>query len=297
MAGKPLPGHPGVTVYPAGEMPAHSYVLKNKDGSLFTDVDGNTYAGREPSLLDKAMPWIVGGMMGYGALSAAGVFSGSAAAGAGSAPGIGTVSTTAASSAAVPSVSGVMAAAPVAAPAAAAATGGIGTVATAALGGKDYLNAAIFGGQTIANLWGAKQSANASDRATAAQLQASREALDFLKQQWTTQQKQAEPFLTGQTPAAQALSRQSILPMPASVVARIGQPIAPPTMSSFGQPNALIGSGAASVVGSWQPVPATPPGRTVRMIAPDGVETFDVPAEQVNHWLSKQATLAPRAVV
>lgn len=61
MAGKPLPGHPGVTIYPPGEMPPGSYVVKNPDGSIFADADGNTYAGRYPNTIEKILPYAVAG--------------------------------------------------------------------------------------------------------------------------------------------------------------------------------------------------------------------------------------------
>lgn len=60
MAGTKLPGNPGVTVYPPGETPPGSYVVKNADGSVYTDPDGNTYAGRDQTTLEKLLPYLVG---------------------------------------------------------------------------------------------------------------------------------------------------------------------------------------------------------------------------------------------
>ena len=94
--------------------------------------------------------------------------------------------------------------------AAAAGGAGGGGAATAGkflgLGASDWLTAALFGGQTLANVWGTKQQVGATDRAAEAQLQANREALDFLKQQWETARADFQPWLNAETTAGNRLN-------------------------------------------------------------------------------------------
>lgn len=261
MAGKPLPGHPGVTVYPDGETPKGAYVVKNPDGSIFSDENGQTYAGQEAGFLTKALPYIVGGAMGYG-LVAPLIAGAGAAAGAGVAGGAGTAATVA------PAAIG-------------ATTAGGGTLAAL---GLNPISAAILGGSTLANLYGAHQAANASKAASAAQQAGAQKALDFNANLFGQQQQAFKPYQdTGQAAISQLgslLTNARPPSMPASVSRVVGG--AP-------QPSALAQINPSPLQG-----PSQAAGGLVTLKSPDG-EVGQVPAAQVQHWLSKGATLVQGA--
>lgn len=267
MAGKPLPGHPGVTVYPSGEMPKGSYVLKNPDGSIFQDANGQTYAGQEAGLLTKALPYVVGGMMGYGLVGP--LLSGAGGAAAGSGGAAATVATGSA--------------------AGGAAAGG-GTLAAL---GLNPISAAILGGSTLANLYGAHQAANASKQASAVQQAGAQKALDFNQMLFGQQQQAFAPYqATGQGAASQLgslLTGARPPSMPASVQKVIGSGQTPAAAQINPQP--LQGASMAQqnpAMGQAPPAAQPSQGALVTMRSPTG-ETGQVPAAQVQHWLSKGA--------
>ena len=159
--------------------------------------------------------------------------------------------------------------------AAAAGGAGGGGAATAGkflgLGASDWLTAALFGGQTLANVWGTKQQVGATDRAAEAQLQANREALDFLKQQWETARADFQPWLTTGTTATnklnESLTNMTAPGLPAKLrqrmeggydpqTGRLTPTPAPTTLSQFNQPGGGINlSKRPDNVSTTMPVP------------------------------------------
>ena len=139
------------------------------------------------------------------------------------------------------------------------------------LGTSDLLTAALFGGQTLANVWGTKQQVGATDRAAEAQLQANREALDFLKQQWETARADFQPWLTTGTTATnklnESLTNMTAPGLPAKLrqrmeggydpqTGRLTPTPAPTTLSQFNQPGGGINlSKRPDNVSTTMPVP------------------------------------------
>jgi len=86
-------------------------------------------------------------------------------------------------------------------PALAAGTGVIPPAASAGGAGfmglspRSWLDAAIFGGELFGDIWGTRQQVGASDRAAETQLQANREALAFLREQWDVARQDFAPYL------------------------------------------------------------------------------------------------------
>lgn len=117
----------------------------------------------------------VGAGLGVGAASAFGAFGATAAEAAGGATTAGTGATAAGTGATT--------------------AGTVATVAKAGFGARDWLDLALFGGSTIANIAGTRAANASSDRAAEAQLQASREALAFLKEQWAQDRADFAPYL------------------------------------------------------------------------------------------------------
>lgn len=110
------------------------------------------------------------------------------------------------------------------------------TVGGSALGlsSAAWLDLAIFGGSTVADIFSSRSAAKAADRGAQAQLQSNREALSLLREQWVQEVKDFAPYLaTGQ-----------------AAIAKIGQNLqsqAPPTLPSH------VSRGAVA------PAPVTPP--------------------------------------
>lgn len=144
------------------------------------------------------------------------------------------------------------------------------------LGASDWLSAALFGGQTLANVWGTKQQNKATDRAADAQLQANREALDFLKQQWETARADFQPYLNlGHAATGRLNDYVTTTPSP-TMPANLRQQMeggydpqtytprpnwtpparpAPTTLAQFNQPNVLDMTRGRDDVFTTQPVP------------------------------------------
>ena len=193
-------------------------------------------------------------------------------------------------------------------------TAAAGGSAMAALSARDWIDLALFGGKTIGDLYGAKKTAEASDRAADAQLTASREALAFLKEQWNKDEANFAPFLQVGHTAANRINTDlgaSVAPTRPASVSRVIGPGAPSTMASFGRRDvALPGTPAAQQgyggmadfatagarpVGSGQtPAAATAspvigqPMQFVKMQSPDG-EVAAVRAESVDKYLARGA--------
>ena len=201
-----------------------------------------------------------------------------------------------------------------------AAAGGVGMKAA------KWLDAAIFGGDLSGKILGAKQQANATDRAAEAQLQANREALAFLKQQWETARADFQPYLNlGHASAGRLNEYVTNTPSP-TMPANLRQQMeggydpqtytprsnwtppatttAPRSLAQFNQPGGVIDlSKQPDGVFTAQPVPkpqgsvasladfGRPPMMPPQMVlleAPTG-ERKAVPVNRVNAYLARGA--------
>ena len=225
------------------------------------------YTNKTPALQQAAWASLpIAAVSGAGALMSAygGPTAGAVTAGAGPAGGIPiayTAGATVPNAAALGTTVATTAAARAAA-AAAAARGGSSVVSTirnvaGKASARDWLNAAIFGTQTVADLYAASRQAGASTEAARIQAESAQKALDFLKEQWRTDQANFKPYLdlgsqaTGQLRTS--LAGTSAPPMPrlfTSDVAPMGTTFIgePRPMSSFGQPRTAPPDGASGPV-------------------------------------------------
>lgn len=132
---------------------------------------------------------------------------------------------------------------------------------------RDWLDLAMFGGNTVAGLWAANKQAGASDRAAELELEGYREGLAFLREQWEKYNKDYEPFLTAGQGAIGRLSTrmEGAAPpgMPASVQRRLTGPgetytpggtHTPMTLGQFGQRPQPVPDGG------WNPTTSAPTG-------------------------------------
>ena len=182
-------------------------------------------------------------------------------------------------------------------------------VAKAGMSARNWLDAAIFGTKTITDVYGAKQSAAASDRAAEIQAKSAAEALALVREQWEKYNKDYEPFLRAGTDAIGRLSTGAAnRPVPVSAAevraslanyptsGQYGQPrptpTPAPTLGGFGRPPVSTTIPVLGAPRTEQPVSTTMPvgnGGSVKMQAPTG-EIQDVPAEKVAHYLSRGAS-------
>lgn len=90
----------------------------------------------------------------------------------------------------------------------AAAPGVVGGVkkGLSALSGRDWLDLALFGGGTVADIWGAKMAVGASDRAAELQRQSQQDALALLTKQWEKYQADFKPYLDAGQGAVRRMS-------------------------------------------------------------------------------------------
>ena len=153
------------------------------------------------------------------------------------------------------------------------------------LGPRDWLDLAIFGGQSMADFWSARNMANASDRAAEIEAQSAREALALLREQWEQSRKDFAPYLeAGQAAIGQISSNmrgQSPRALPVSVESRLGgRPGAPGTMGSFGKAPVIDLSQQAPGVWGKQPVTDRSTDERVRpgqMLPPEGLFDLGLP--------------------
>lgn len=100
--------------------------MADPDYEVFVDATGQMHVGKKPGFWTKAMPWLVGGGMGYGALAGAGLV-----------PAFGSAATTTINAAGLPVTPGLAGAgAPVAPAAVTSAAGGAGAAAAVNAAGK-----------------------------------------------------------------------------------------------------------------------------------------------------------------
>lgn len=141
------------------------------------------------------------------------------------------------------------------------------------LSARDWLDAAIFGGNTAAGIWGANKAADASAEAAKIQADAYREGLDFLKTQWAKYNEDFAPYLkAGQGAMGRmntAMDGTTPPPMPAAVRERVG---APGSLGAFGQPTSSVPTlpRSAATTPGQPPVSTTMPvPRTTQQPVPD----------------------------
>lgn len=219
------------------------------------------------------------------AMSAFGAGAASSAAASGALPST-SIPAAATMSAVAPAITGTSAAAAgTAAGAGAGAAAGVGAGTMAGLNARDWLDLALFGGKTVADFAGANMTANASDKASEAQLQAAREGLALLKQEYDQNRSDMAPYRDmGSAAMAQlgaALGNSHPPTMPASTAAVIGGP----TMANFGTRTpvpTLNGTGSSRPAGTvGLPSNERIPGVAVPMPAstppPNNMATFGGP--------------------
>lgn len=141
-----VPGARGVRTRPLSE------TMADPDYDVYQDSQGNWHANKKPGAFTKALPYIIGAGMGYGALASAGVFGAGLAGGGGAASGAGG----AAASGVLPSAQnalwqGALTTAPIAG-------GSQGVSALLAAGGSGALSAATQAASPAAQSRGFTQS-------------------------------------------------------------------------------------------------------------------------------------------
>jgi hypothetical protein len=195
--------------------------------------------------------------------------------------------------------------------------GGILPAATSAAGpaagagmGFGLIDGLILGGSTIANLFGAKQAADASKDAAEIQAQSARDALAQNERFWNETQQNQAPWLQAGTGAVTSLANLMGVPMlsPAQVAPRT--PAATPTaaaptaslsaMTPTARPavptGGSLGDRLRGRMNTPAPAVATRANTTrspsmdartssfAKMQSPDGAETMDVAIADVPHY-------------
>lgn len=319
MAYKTLPNAPGVKVYDSWQdAKADGQIDKVEEGA-----DGNLYATPHQGWLLDNMPWLVLGTMGYGAVAGAlpaastslGSFGAPAAVSSPwmGAPVVGAQIAAPLAAAGAPLVSAAVPAGlsvPTVTSAPAVASGvknmGFASSLLKGLTGNIGQQAIATGGQLASNIIGAKAGSKAAD----AQLQATREALEWEKAQQAKYETQFEPYrLAGMTALSALGNTQAPQPIrPEDIRAwggTGGVQVAPGQQApAYTSPSATVRPQSTplsamtpgrvigpNVVSAAQPAAQTPAQvQMVAMRSPSG-SVKSVPSNEVPHWQSLGATV------
>lgn len=291
---KPLPP---VTIGPDGKPHMDGY-------DIALNADGGYTATKKNKLYDIGIPLAIGAMFAGGPFLQGGAAAASAAgsmadfglpANVGSTLGVGAGTGTGAAATA------------------AAGAGALKTVATKAgsLSGRDWLNLAMFGTQAVMNNAATNKEIAASDKNAQIQADTAQKALDFLKQQWQTDQANLAPYYAmGKTATGKLDSSLAASAPPGALPPQVQQLLTsgyamppagrPATMASFGQPpNIAMPPTATAQPPRTNQTPYSAsiqqPGSMANMLvplqAPDG-SVRQVPASKVPYYKQKWAEMA-----